>query len=234
MEELATIIAAASPLVYAVVGETISEKAGVINLSLDGSIMLSALAGFAAAYESGSALVGFVAAAAVGMAVALTVAFSSIVLRLNQVAVGFVRRRFVKGHDDVRTQRHLDFHRFFGRQEMRRTVQVRLKRHALLRNFGEFVEAEHLEAAAVGQNGMAPVHEAVQSAELLDQFMARSEVEMIGVPQDYLRTKIADRFGKECLYRALCSHGHEDGRIHLAMRCRDFAQSCIGGSVFFK
>ena len=46
---LASIVAAASPLVYAVVGETIAEKAGVINLSLDGSIMLSAMAGFAAA-----------------------------------------------------------------------------------------------------------------------------------------------------------------------------------------
>ena len=40
MNELATIVASASPLIYAVVGETISEKAGVINLSLDGSIML--------------------------------------------------------------------------------------------------------------------------------------------------------------------------------------------------
>lgn len=55
---LASIVAAASPLVYAVVGETIAEKAGVINLSLDGSIMLSAMAGFATAYTSGSVLLG--------------------------------------------------------------------------------------------------------------------------------------------------------------------------------
>jgi simple sugar transport system permease protein len=87
---LASILAASTPLVLAVIGETIIEKAGVINLSLDGSIMLSALAGFAAAYETGSVLVGFLAAAAVGTVVALTVTFSSIVLQLNQVAVGFV------------------------------------------------------------------------------------------------------------------------------------------------
>jgi ABC-type uncharacterized transport system permease subunit len=87
---LASIVAAAAPLVYAVVGETITEKAGVINLSLDGSIMLSAMAGFAAAYVTGSVLVGFLAAAGVSMLVALLIAFASIELRLNQIAVGFV------------------------------------------------------------------------------------------------------------------------------------------------
>ena len=87
---LASIVAAASPLVYAVVGETIAEKAGVINLSLDGSIMLSAMAGFATAYTSGSVLLGFVAAMLVSMVVALLIAFASIELRLNQIAVGFV------------------------------------------------------------------------------------------------------------------------------------------------
>ena len=87
---LASIVAAASPLVYAVVGETITEKAGVINLSLDGSIMLSAMAGFAATYATGSVLVGFLAAAGVSMLVALLIAFASIELRLNQIAVGFV------------------------------------------------------------------------------------------------------------------------------------------------
>jgi len=87
---LASIVAAAGPLVYAVVGETIAEKAGVINLSLDGSIMLSAMAGFAAAYTTGSVVVGFLAAMGVSMAVALLIAFASIELRLNQIAVGFV------------------------------------------------------------------------------------------------------------------------------------------------
>ena len=87
---LASIISASAPLVYAVIGETITEKAGVINLSLDGSIMLSAMAGFAVAYTSGSTTLGFVVAAIVGMLVALVIAYSSITLTLNQVAVGFV------------------------------------------------------------------------------------------------------------------------------------------------
>lgn len=90
MDVLAGIIAAATPLVYATIGETISEKAGVINLSLDGSILLSAMVGFAAAFASGSVAVGFLAAVGVSMAVAALVAFASIELRLNQIAVGFV------------------------------------------------------------------------------------------------------------------------------------------------
>ncbi len=87
---LASIVAAATPLIFAVIGETVTERSGVINLSLEGSLMLSALAGFAAGYETGQWWVGFVAAAIVGGAVAALVAWASIGLRVNQVAVGFV------------------------------------------------------------------------------------------------------------------------------------------------
>ena len=60
---IASIIAAATPLVYATLGETITEKAGIVNLSLDGTMLLSAMVAFAAAQTSGSVLVGFAAAA---------------------------------------------------------------------------------------------------------------------------------------------------------------------------
>lgn len=87
---LRSIVAAASPLVYAAIGEAIAEKAGVVNLSLEGSIMLSAMAGFAVGFTTGNVLFGFLAAMAVGMTIAAIVAFASIELRLNQIAVGFV------------------------------------------------------------------------------------------------------------------------------------------------
>ncbi len=90
MNELNTLIFTATPLVFAVVGETITEKAGIINLSMEGSLMLSAMAGFVVAYETNSLLLGFLAAAVVGLLVAALIAFSSIRLKLNQVAVGFV------------------------------------------------------------------------------------------------------------------------------------------------
>lgn len=87
---LASILLQASPLIIAVCGETLSERVGVVNLSLDGSMLLSALAGFVAALLSGSVLVGFLAGAAVGAIMALIVAFGSLHLRQSQVAVGFV------------------------------------------------------------------------------------------------------------------------------------------------
>ena len=87
---LASILLASAPLVFATIGEAITEKAGVINLSLDGSILLSTMAGFAVAYLTGSVWLGFLAAMIVSMLVALLIAYASTSLGLNQVAVGFV------------------------------------------------------------------------------------------------------------------------------------------------
>ncbi len=87
---LASIVAAAAPLVYATMGETISEKSGVINLSLEGSLRFSAMVAFVVAFWAGHAAVGFAVAMLAGAAFAAVIAFSSIELKLNQIAVGFV------------------------------------------------------------------------------------------------------------------------------------------------
>lgn len=86
---LAGVAATAAPLVLAALGETLSEKAGVINLSLDGTILLSAMTGFVAASQTNSLLTGFLAAALAGIAVSGVLAFISIRLGQSQVAVGF-------------------------------------------------------------------------------------------------------------------------------------------------
>jgi simple sugar transport system permease protein len=87
---LAGVLAAAAPVLFAVIGETINERAGIINLSMNGTILLSAVGSFAVAYETGSLLLGLLAGALIGALVALIVAFSSISLQQSQVAVGFV------------------------------------------------------------------------------------------------------------------------------------------------
>ena len=87
---LASIMRGATPFIFAGIGETITERAGVINLSLDGTILLSAMVAFAAAYSTDSLLLGFLAAMAVGALMALIVAYGSITLRQDQVAIGFV------------------------------------------------------------------------------------------------------------------------------------------------
>jgi len=86
----AAVVAAAPPVIFAVLGETLAEKSGVINLSLDGLLLLSAMIGFAAARAAGSVPAGIAAAMAAGAASGLVVAFASLTLRQHQVATGFV------------------------------------------------------------------------------------------------------------------------------------------------
>jgi general nucleoside transport system permease protein len=87
---LAGVIASGAPIVIAAIGETITERAGVINLSLNGVIILSAMIGFWVVVETESLLLGFLAGMLVGALVAAIVAFSSITLKQSQVAVGFI------------------------------------------------------------------------------------------------------------------------------------------------
>ena len=94
MDELArilgSIVSNATPLVIASIGETITERVGVVNLSLDGSIALAAMVGFVTAYLSGNAVLGLLAGTVIGMLIALLIVVANIELKQDQVAVGFV------------------------------------------------------------------------------------------------------------------------------------------------
>jgi ABC-type uncharacterized transport system permease subunit len=87
---IASVLAASPPILFAVLGETITEKAGVINLSLDGSILLTAMIGFVVALRMNSVVAGFVAGMMVGAFIASIIAFMSLTLHQPQVATGFV------------------------------------------------------------------------------------------------------------------------------------------------
>ncbi len=87
---LAGVLTAAAPLLFGIIGETISERAGVTNLSMNGTILLAAMGGFAISFFSGSLLLGFLVGAGIGAGVALLLAFASVTLHQSQVAVGFV------------------------------------------------------------------------------------------------------------------------------------------------
>jgi ABC-type uncharacterized transport system permease subunit len=87
---LAGVLVTAAPIVFAAIGETFAERSGVINLSVNGSIVLAAMVGFAVAVNTGSLFLGYLSGIVVGALVALIIAFSSITLRQSQVAVGFV------------------------------------------------------------------------------------------------------------------------------------------------
>lgn len=88
--DIASVVAMSAPMLLATMGILLSERAGVINLSVDGSLLLAGMAGFAAALLTGNVVVGFVIAASVGAIVAALVAYLGVTLKLSQTAVGFV------------------------------------------------------------------------------------------------------------------------------------------------
>jgi general nucleoside transport system permease protein len=89
-----TVITASTPLLIAAIGELVVEKSGVLNLGVEGMMLVGALAGFAVSVTTGSLLLGFAAAAVAAMALALLFAFLTITLQTNQVATGLALTLF--------------------------------------------------------------------------------------------------------------------------------------------
>ena len=75
---LAGIVEYAVPVLFASIGENVTEKAGLTNLSVNGTIILASMGGFVVALNTNSILLGFIMGALIGAAVAAIVAFSSI------------------------------------------------------------------------------------------------------------------------------------------------------------
>ncbi len=83
-----TIITAATPLVYAAIGELVVERSGVLNLGVEGMMLVGAVCSFAAAHYSGYALAGIFAGIVAGMTMAALFAFLTLILHSSQVATG--------------------------------------------------------------------------------------------------------------------------------------------------
>lgn len=85
---LATTIAAGTPVLLATLGGILCELSGVINLGLEGLMLVGALAGFTATNASGNLWVGVFAALLAGAALALVHVFFTVTLQVNQVVSG--------------------------------------------------------------------------------------------------------------------------------------------------
>ncbi|MBB4064810.1 ABC transporter permease [Gellertiella hungarica] len=83
-----TIITAATPLVIAAMGELVTERAGVLNLGVEGMMIMGAVAAFAVAQMSGSPSLGVLAGIATGALFSLLFGFLTLTLVANQVATG--------------------------------------------------------------------------------------------------------------------------------------------------
>lgn len=91
------LIGAATPILLAAIGELIVEKSGVLNLGVEGMMIIGAVTGFIAATETSSPFVGMLAAMVGGAAIASVFAFLTQYLRSNQVATGLALTLFGLG-----------------------------------------------------------------------------------------------------------------------------------------
>src|ERR1044071_7775100 len=83
-----SVLAASTPLLIAATGELITERAGVLNLGVEGMMIVGAACGFGGALASGSVIVGAICGIAAGMALSLIFALMALGLAVNQVATG--------------------------------------------------------------------------------------------------------------------------------------------------
>jgi len=85
---LAATLRNATPLVYGTVGETYTERAGVLNLGIEGTMYAGAFSGFAVAFATGSPLLGLGAAVLVGLLAGAIMALLTVTLGANQHVSG--------------------------------------------------------------------------------------------------------------------------------------------------
>jgi ABC-type uncharacterized transport system permease subunit len=137
VEFLVTLLAAtfrnATPLVYATVGELYCERAGILNLGIEGTMYAGAFFGFAAAYGSGSLLVGLAAAVVVGIASGLLMGLLSVTLGTNQHVAGIGITLLLIGVSEFSNRM------FFGRRE----TLPRIDPFSLLQPLGGGVFAQY-------------------------------------------------------------------------------------------
>jgi general nucleoside transport system permease protein len=92
-----SVIAASTPLLLAAAGELVVERAGVLNLGVEGMMIMGAACGFAGAYLTGSTLAGTLAGILAGVLMAAVFAALTLGLAVNQVATGLALTIFGLG-----------------------------------------------------------------------------------------------------------------------------------------
>jgi simple sugar transport system permease protein len=97
INSLLSIIAAATPLLLAATGELVTERSGVLNLGVEGMMLVGAIAGFAVAHTTGIAVLGVVASIVGGALISLVFAFLTLTMLANQIATGLALTIFGRG-----------------------------------------------------------------------------------------------------------------------------------------
>ena len=94
---IASLIVTSTPLILAALGELVVEKSGVLNLGVEGMMIIGAVSGFVIGVETNSALLGIIGSAIGGALLSSLFAFIVLVMKANQVASGLALTIFGLG-----------------------------------------------------------------------------------------------------------------------------------------
>ena len=111
---------------------------------------------------------------------------------------------------------------------------MRTEPNSIFGNSAQRLQAHHLKTAAVGQDRVRPRHEAMQPARLTNQFVAGTQIEMIGISQQDLHAQRFEFILRHALHRAAGADGHENGRLDYAVRSVQQSRTRAGRLVFSK
>lgn len=94
---LAMAVTAGTPILYAALGELVTERVGILNLGMEGVMLVGAVSGFSVTVQTGNHWLGIAAAMLAGGALALIHAFLTVTLQANQVVSGLALTLFGTG-----------------------------------------------------------------------------------------------------------------------------------------
>ena len=152
---------------------------------------------------------------------------------LGIVVLGRVLDALVKGHGDGGAQIGLDPDALLRAHKDAAAVQMGGKGDPLLGDLAQLGQAEHLEAAAVGQDRPVPAGELVQPAHLGHQLVSRAEMQVVGVAEHDLGADLLEVLGGQpALDGAGGRHVLERGGLHRAVDGAKFAPA--GGVLLFQ
>ncbi len=139
--------------------------------------------------------------------------------------IGRVGSALVEGHDDVGAECVLDLDRALGREVQDRAVHLVAEAHALVADF-PFWQREHLEAAAIREDGSLPGHHPVQAAEFRYQLLPRAKRQVVGVGQHHLRAGGFHLLRRHGLDGPVGADGHEGGGFDRSVGSREGPGAC--------
>jgi hypothetical protein len=126
------------------------------------------------------------------------------------IMVNRVRAAHIEDHGDVTPVSLLEFDNSFWSEEVFRAVEMRTETDAFSLDLTQFLKAEDLVAARIGQDRAVPGGEPAQTACLTDQIDSWAQIEVIGVSQHHRGLQFGKVAGGQRLDGSGCADRHEN------------------------